>query len=82
MTYKRTLLPDKIRKSMREWSPRILMQARNPAILAEELENAINEQRLEDALKGYENYKQLEDFPRKSLVNKLISVLAYAGDLK
>ena len=67
---------------MREWSPRILMQARNPAILAEELENAINEQRLEDALKGYENYKQLEDFPRKSLVNKLISVLAYAGDLK
>lgn len=63
-------------------SPRILMQARNPAILAEELENALNEQRLEDALKGYENYKQLEDFPRKSLVNRLISVLAYAGDLK
>jgi pentatricopeptide repeat protein len=66
--------------SFNEGSPTILMQARNPAILAEELENALNEQRIEDALKGYEIYKQLEDFPRKSLVNRLISVLAYSGD--
>jgi hypothetical protein len=63
-------------------SPTILRQARNPAMLTEELENALDEQRMEDAMKGYEHYKQLEGFPRKSLVNRLISVLAHSGDTK
>jgi pentatricopeptide repeat protein len=51
-------------------------------MLTEELENALDEQRMEDAMKGYEHYKQLEGFPRKSLVNRLISVLAHSGDTK
>lgn len=61
-------------------SPTILKQARNPSMLAEELETALDERRLEDAMKGYEHFKQLEGFPRKSLVSRLINVLAGSGD--
>jgi hypothetical protein len=51
-------------------------------MLIEELENALGEQRMEDAMKGYEHYKQLKGFPRKYIVNRLISVLAHSGDSK
>ena len=70
------------RYSSFEGSPTILRQSCNLAILTEELENALDEQRIEDAMKGYEYYKNIEGFPRKSFVNKLISVLGHSGDSK
>ncbi|CAN6439708.1 unnamed protein product [Victoria cruziana] len=58
----------------------ILVRARDPSQLALELGNALDEQRYEDACNAYERYKQIEGFPRKSVINKLICCLAESLD--
>ncbi|XP_031492426.1 pentatricopeptide repeat-containing protein At1g03100, mitochondrial [Nymphaea colorata] len=58
----------------------ILVRARDPSQLALELGNALDERRYEDAWNAYERYKQIEGFPRKSVINKLICCLAESQD--
>ncbi|KAL6008055.1 hypothetical protein ACLOJK_033561 [Asimina triloba] len=59
---------------------RILVQARDPSRLAVEIGNAVEEQRLEDAYKFFEQYMLMEGFPRKSVVTKLIAGLTESRD--
>ncbi|KAF3774556.1 Pentatricopeptide repeat-containing protein [Nymphaea thermarum] len=58
----------------------ILVRARDPSQLALELGKALDERRYEDAWNAYERYKQIEGFPRKSVINKLICCLAESQD--
>lgn len=60
----------------------ILVQARDPGMLCEELENAIQESRLSDAWNLHEKHMQMEGFPRKSILNKLVTVLAESLDIQ
>ncbi|KAL4182158.1 hypothetical protein AMTRI_Chr12g274540 [Amborella trichopoda] len=60
----------------------ILVQAQNPSQLALELSDAVDEKRFDDAWKAFKRYKQMEGFPRKSVLNKLIASLAESGDLQ
>ncbi|XP_030550310.1 pentatricopeptide repeat-containing protein At1g03100, mitochondrial [Rhodamnia argentea] len=50
----------------------VLVQARDPAKLSSELVAAVDERRHDDAWKLYELHMQMEGFPRKSVVHKLI----------
>ncbi|KAI3703382.1 hypothetical protein L1987_73412 [Smallanthus sonchifolius] len=54
----------------------ILVQARDPAKLSEELHIALDEQRLNDAWNLHEQHMNMEGFPRKSIVNKLLGTSA------
>ncbi|KAM0036443.1 putative tetratricopeptide-like helical domain superfamily [Helianthus debilis subsp. tardiflorus] len=54
----------------------ILVQARDPAKLSEELQNALDEQRLTDAWNLHEQHMNMEGFPRKSVVNKVLATFA------
>ncbi|XP_058106167.1 pentatricopeptide repeat-containing protein At1g03100, mitochondrial [Magnolia sinica] len=58
----------------------ILVQARDPARLAVELGNALDERRFEDAWKFYEQYMLMEGFPRKSILSKLIAGFTESDD--
>ncbi|KAL0358757.1 UNVERIFIED_CONTAM: Pentatricopeptide repeat-containing protein, mitochondrial [Sesamum angustifolium] len=60
----------------------ILVQARNTGKIHEELETAINEQRLNDAWDLHEQHMRVEGFARKSIVNKLIVGLAESSDIQ
>lgn len=60
----------------------ILVQARDPSKLCEELENAILESRLSDAWSLYQQHMQMEGFPRKSIVNKLTMALTESLDVQ
>ncbi|TXG70628.1 hypothetical protein EZV62_005563 [Acer yangbiense] len=51
----------------------ILVHARDPAKLSVEIENAIDERRYDDTWKLFEQHMQMEGFPRKSIVNKLLT---------
>lgn len=60
----------------------ILVQARDPAKLSAEIENAINEHRYGDAWKLYEQHMQMDGFPRKTLVNKILTSFVESLDSK
>lgn len=60
----------------------ILVQARDPAKLSAEIENAINEHRYGDAWKLYEWHMQMDGFPRKTLVNKILTSFVESLDSK
>lgn len=60
----------------------ILVQARDPAKLSAEIENAINEHRYGDAWKLYERHMQMDGFPRKTLVNKILTSFFESLDSK
>lgn len=60
----------------------ILVQARDPAKLSAEIENAINEHRYGDVWKLYEQHMQMDGFPRKTLVNKLLTSFVESLDSK
>lgn len=60
----------------------ILVQARDPAKLSAEIENAINEHRYGDAWKLYERHMQMDGFPRKTLVNKILTSFVESLDSK
>ncbi|KAJ4845373.1 hypothetical protein Tsubulata_039388, partial [Turnera subulata] len=51
----------------------ILVQARDPAKLCIGIENAIDENRLDDAWKLFEQHMHMEGFPPKSIVNLLLA---------
>ncbi|KAJ6998429.1 hypothetical protein NC653_014573 [Populus alba x Populus x berolinensis] len=57
----------------------ILVQARDPAKLCMEIENAIDEDRFNDAWKLFEQHLHMDGFPRKSIVNKLLT--SYSASL-
>lgn len=58
----------------------ILVQARDASRVALELENAIEEQRFEDAWKAYEKHVNMDGFPRKSVLSKLLTGFAESCD--
>ncbi|KAK2973725.1 hypothetical protein RJ640_019725 [Escallonia rubra] len=58
----------------------ILVQARDPGKLCEELEHAIGEHRLSDAWKLHEQHMQMEGFPRKSVLNMILASFAESLD--
>lgn len=60
----------------------ILVQARDPAKLCLEIENAINEHRFDDLWKLFEQHVHMEGFPRKSIVNKLLTGFADSCDVR
>lgn len=60
----------------------ILVQARDPAKLSMEIQNAINEGRFSDTWKLYEQHMQMAGFPRKSVVHKLITSFAESLDVQ
>ncbi|KAF7818344.1 pentatricopeptide repeat-containing protein [Senna tora] len=51
----------------------ILIQARDPAKLNIEIQNAIDGNQLDDSWKLFQQHMQIEGFPRKSVVNKLLT---------
>ncbi|XP_004299875.1 PREDICTED: pentatricopeptide repeat-containing protein At1g03100, mitochondrial [Fragaria vesca subsp. vesca] len=60
----------------------ILVQARDPAKLNVEIQNAVDENRLNDAWKFYEQYMEMDGFPRKSVVNKLLAGFVESCDVE
>ncbi|KAK2997987.1 hypothetical protein RJ639_026653, partial [Escallonia herrerae] len=58
----------------------ILVQARDPGKLCEELEHAICEHRLSDAWKLHEQHMQMVGFPRKSVLNMILASFAESLD--
>ncbi|KAL3505025.1 hypothetical protein ACH5RR_034866 [Cinchona calisaya] len=60
----------------------ILVQARDPGKLSQELENAIEEHRLSDAWNLYQQYMHMEGFPRKSIVNILVTAMVEGLDVE
>jgi pentatricopeptide repeat protein len=58
----------------------ILVQAHDPSQLALEIENAIDQQRLDDAWSAYEKQVHMDGLPRKSVLSKLITGLAESYD--
>lgn len=60
----------------------ILVQARDPAKLNMEIENAISENKLEDTWKLLEQHMQIDGFPRKSIVNKLLTSYVESLDVQ
>ncbi|TXG70617.1 hypothetical protein EZV62_005552 [Acer yangbiense] len=60
----------------------ILVQARDPAKLSVEIENAIDERRYDDTWKLFEQHMQMEGFPRKSIVNKLLTSFTESFEAK
>ncbi|KAB1203314.1 hypothetical protein CJ030_MR8G003129 [Morella rubra] len=60
----------------------ILVQARDPAKLSMDIQNAILERRFNDTWKFYEHHIQMEGFPRKSVVSKLLTSFAETLDVQ
>lgn len=60
----------------------VLVQARDPAKLSMEIENAIDDYRYDDTWKLFEQHMQMEGFPRRSTVNKLLTCFAGSLDVK
>ncbi|MQL84633.1 hypothetical protein Taro_017143, partial [Colocasia esculenta] len=58
----------------------ILVRAQDPGQVASEIINALYIKRLDQACKFYEQYVDMEDFPRKSVLSKLICCLAESCD--
>ncbi|KAL4564473.1 hypothetical protein LXL04_028537 [Taraxacum kok-saghyz] len=60
----------------------ILVQARDPGKLSEELQTALDEHRLNDAWNLHEQHMNMEGFPRKSIVNNLLTTSAQSLQLE
>ncbi|KAL5561718.1 hypothetical protein UlMin_031465 [Ulmus minor] len=60
----------------------ILVQARDPAKLCMDIQNALDDFRLNDGWKFYEQHMQMDGFPRKSVVNKLLAAFAESSDVQ
>ena len=60
----------------------VLVQARDPAKLCEELENAIDGHRYTDVWKLFEQHMGMEGFPRKSIVNMLLASFSESLDVQ
>ncbi|XP_065861099.1 pentatricopeptide repeat-containing protein At1g03100, mitochondrial [Euphorbia lathyris] len=60
----------------------ILVQARDTGKLSMEIENAIDEHRVNDAWTLFEQHMQIEGFPRKFIVNKLLACCAESMDVQ
>ncbi|XP_057519663.1 pentatricopeptide repeat-containing protein At1g03100, mitochondrial isoform X1 [Amaranthus tricolor] len=60
----------------------ILVQARDPAKLNFDILNAVDEHRYEDAWRFFDQHLEMEGFPRKSVVNKLLVSYAETSDSK
>lgn len=60
----------------------ILVQARDIGKISMELENAVGERRLDDAWKLHEQHMLMEGFPRKSIVNKVLTTFAESLDVR
>lgn len=58
----------------------ILVQARDPAKLSLDILNALDEHQYHDAWRLFEQHLQMEGFPRKSVVNKLLTSYAESLD--
>ncbi|EEC66971.1 hypothetical protein OsI_33631 [Oryza sativa Indica Group] len=58
----------------------ILVQAHDPSLLALEIENAIDQQRFDDAWRAYEKHIHMDGVPRKSVLSKLITGFAETCD--
>ncbi|TVU31110.1 hypothetical protein EJB05_22781, partial [Eragrostis curvula] len=58
----------------------VLVQAHDPSQLALEIENAIDQQRFDDAWRAYEKHIHMDGLPRKSVLSKLITGLAESYD--
>ncbi|KAK4281188.1 hypothetical protein QN277_012711 [Acacia crassicarpa] len=79
-------------KNMNEFSHRglyfssmpetILVQARDPAKLNMEIENAINEKKLDDTWKLFEQHMHMDGFPRKFILNKLLTTFVESLDIQ
>ncbi|KAF3617808.1 Pentatricopeptide repeat-containing protein, mitochondrial [Capsicum annuum] len=59
----------------------ILVQAQDIGKMSEELENVIDENKLDDAWALYVRHIQMAGFPRKTIVNKLVAAFAESSDL-
>ncbi|XP_023004745.1 pentatricopeptide repeat-containing protein At1g03100, mitochondrial [Cucurbita maxima] len=69
-------------KLLSTMSERILVQARDPAKLSMDIQTAIEEHRLNDMWKLYQQHMQMEGFPRKSIVNKILAGFAESLDIQ
>ncbi|CAI0397029.1 unnamed protein product [Linum tenue] len=58
----------------------VLVQARDPGKLSMEIETALDEHRFSDSWKLFERHMQMEGFPRKSLLSKLLTSFAETLD--
>ncbi|XP_040384035.1 pentatricopeptide repeat-containing protein At1g03100, mitochondrial [Oryza brachyantha] len=58
----------------------VLVQAHDPSLLALEIENAIDQQRFDDAWWAYQKHIHMEGPPRKSVLSKLITGFAETCD--
>lgn len=58
----------------------ILVQAQDPAKVCAELVNAMEEGRYSDMWKLYEQYSNMDEFPRKFIVNKLLRTCSQSGE--
>ncbi|XP_062076452.1 pentatricopeptide repeat-containing protein At1g03100, mitochondrial-like [Humulus lupulus] len=68
-------------KSFSTMTGTILVQAGDPARISVEIENALDEHRLEDTWEFYKQHMQIDGFPRKSVVNKLLAAFAESLDV-
>lgn len=60
----------------------ILVQARDPTKLCEELESVIDGRRYSDAWKLFEQHMAMEGFPRKSIVNMVLASFSESLDVQ
>ncbi|CAA7056131.1 unnamed protein product [Microthlaspi erraticum] len=58
----------------------ILLQARDPAKLNEEIQIAVDQHRCDEAWRLFEQHMQMEGFPRKSVVNNVLVCFAESLD--
>ncbi|XP_056859336.1 pentatricopeptide repeat-containing protein At1g03100, mitochondrial [Raphanus sativus] len=58
----------------------ILLQARDPAKLNEEIQIAVDQRRCDEAWRLFEQHMQMEGFPRKSVVNNVLVCFAESLD--
>ncbi|ESQ36619.1 hypothetical protein EUTSA_v10006842mg [Eutrema salsugineum] len=58
----------------------ILLQARDPAKLNEEIQIAVDQNRCDEAWRLFEQHMQMEGFPRKSVVNNVLVCFAESLD--
>ncbi|CAN0913926.1 Pentatricopeptide repeat-containing protein At1g03100, mitochondrial [Linum grandiflorum] len=60
----------------------ILVQARDPAKLSEDIEAALDDVRFSDAWSLFNQHMQMEGFPRKSVLSKLLTSFAESLDVQ
>ncbi|XP_010474921.1 PREDICTED: pentatricopeptide repeat-containing protein At1g03100, mitochondrial-like [Camelina sativa] len=70
----------KITEAFSTISGSILLQARDPAKLNEEIQIAVDEHRCDEAWRLFEQHMQMEGFPRKSVVNNVLVCFAESLD--